>query len=139
MKKIALLGILVLSIFTFIDYNTGHSVFSGKSTPAQVKATNDQLLYKKILAEYSQKMRSVTPALINELTIQENSQTGMGKEGLLESEKQKLADILNEGTSKLSTLLSNRNGNTSYDDIAGQLYQVYNEEAEKISSSQNIQ
>ena len=102
-------------------------------------ATSSYSSYEEIYETYAQKIRDAAPGLVEEYEAEAAENTN-GLEGLaqISSEKiGKLAEITTEGTSEMASFMM-FHGSGDYDEYeewAGELYDVYEEEAEKITSA----
>ncbi len=92
--------------------------------------------YKRILDEYTIKIKEATPGLIQEYK-EEAANNADGLEGLAElsnAKVGKLAEINNDGVSEMASVMLKK-GSGSYEDYeewAGKLMEVYMDEAGKI-------
>ena len=102
-------------------------------------ATSSYSSYEEIYETYAQKIRDAAPGLVEEYEAEAAENTD-GLEGLaqISSEKiGKLAEITTEGTGEMASFMM-FHGSGDYDEYeewAGELYDVYEEEAEKITSA----
>lgn len=95
--------------------------------------------YQTILDDYSERIRSAVPGLIEEYNAEaENNKEGLQGLATLSNEKiSKLAEILNDGISEMAKYYYHA-GSGSYDEYeewAGKLMDVYMEEATKIQEA----
>lgn len=92
--------------------------------------------YESILADYTEKLRSRTPELIEEYKEEAASNDG-GLNGLAEIANKKvesLAEVVNKGVEEMAKIMYTTGSGKyeEYQDWATKLYDVYEEEASKI-------
>lgn len=109
------------------------------STTKQAAPPNEEKTYQSIFDEYSQKLRSVTPVLIEEYNAEAANNnagiTGLGR--IYNSKIMKLSGIRSEGSVEMGKVLySSGSGNSSeYLEWVGKLQEVYSAEADKITDT----
>ena len=107
-----------------------------EADPATSSSETAEAAYKRILDEYTIKIKEATPGLIQEYKKEAPNNTG-GLEGLAElsnAKVAKLAEINNDGVGEMASVMLKK-GSGSYEDYeewAGKLMEVYMDEAGKI-------
>ena len=152
MKKI-FVSLLILVLFIFSGCSSEEAVEKQPNSSANEEVTTqskeniqstDQIQtdlrdYQTILDDYSERIRSAVPGLIEEYNTEaENNKEGLQGLATLSNEKiSKLAEILNDGISEMAKYYYHA-GSGSYDEYeewAGKLMDVYMEEATKIQEA----
>lgn len=137
---IALLSFAVVCVVAIIVIMTipTNNADQNNPTPSQSTATTART-YQSVLDEYSEKLRTATPILIDEYNAEAAVNTD-GLEGLalISSNKmEKLAEISSDGIEKMAELMLTT-GSGSYDEYqewANKLTNVYMEESGKITEA----
>lgn len=106
------------------------------SDDSQSSVKNDTISYQSIFDDYTAKLQSATPSLIEEYKS-EAAANNAGLEGLAEicnNKVAELAEIANNGVSEMADyMLKHGSGNyDEYEEWSSKLYSVYDDEAQKI-------
>lgn len=106
---------------------------------SEVSEETVEKAYGIILRDYTEKLRSATPKLIEEYNrAAEDNEVGLqGLANLSNNKVQKLAEINNEGIEKMASVMFDK-GTGSYNEYgawADKLTSIYLEEAGKITNS----
>ena len=129
MKKIRVIVVMLVLLVL------GTSVLVGCDSGNLPPDNNPSISYEDILNEYTQKLQTATPTLIDEFREEaESNQDGVtGLATLSNIKTSKLAEICTEGTQKMATLYYLKGGEYSeYSEWAGKLTDVYMVEGLKI-------
>lgn len=140
-KRIAIISvsILIFSILCAFLFSGLFGNFNSiiKNPPNETPISIPDKTYQSILDEYTNKLRSATPGLIDEYNAEAAMNTDgiMGLAEIYTQKIEKLAEILVDGTEKMAgLLLTVGSGNyDEYQEWANKLYDVYFEESEKIA------
>lgn len=94
--------------------------------------------YQSIYEDYSAKLKKRSPELVQEYNSEASANTNglEGLAGICNEKIEELAEISNEGVEKMAEVYWEKSGDyDTYDKYAGDLYDVYMEESEKITDA----
>jgi len=125
-----------LQVEVQVEDDEANQEVNHEADPATSSSETAEDIYKRILDEYTIKIKEATPGLIQEYKEEAANNTD-GLEGLAElsnAKVGKLAEINNDGVSEMASVMLKK-GSGSYEDYeewAAKLMEVYMDEAGKI-------
>lgn len=125
---------------TSIDENENATQEStSKDTDKKSTTANGNATYQSILDDYSNKIKNATPTLIKEYQAEAAKNSGSVDKlaQILNSKKDELASLCNDGIEEMAKLMqkSGSNDYSEYEQWAAKLQDVYMSEASKITDA----